>query len=87
MRPPVDVSRRQALLASDATVSSAVASDVTHSVPAAPVPLYRRVLGEEFDRLAPVLRRFHAEPTGGAAQGTFAVEHGRGFVASEVATV
>lgn len=40
--------------------------------------LYRRALGESFDRLPPVLRTFHDEPFGGRAQGTLCITRGQG---------
>lgn len=40
-------------------------------------PLYRRILGDRFDELPPVLRRFHDSPDGGQAFGELEVT-GRG---------
>jgi hypothetical protein len=42
--------------------------------------LYQRVLGDDFARLPPILRAFHAESAGGAACGTLNVVRGRGWV-------
>jgi hypothetical protein len=41
-------------------------------------PLYRRVVGEGFDRLHPVLRRFHESPQGGRGAGVFRVQRAPG---------
>ena len=43
-----------------------------------PLPLYRRVMGEEFDRLPPVLRQFHGSLTDRRASGTVRVSRGGG---------
>lgn len=43
-----------------------------------PASLYQRILGEEFALLPDPLRRFHGSPEGGALEGTFRVERGRG---------
>lgn len=40
--------------------------------------LYQRVLGDEFQRLPEVLRRFHGSPYGGSLEGRFRVERGAG---------
>ena len=48
-------------------------------------PLYRRVLGRQFDALEPVLRRFHDSPHGGTAVGQVAVEHGKSRLARTLA--
>jgi uncharacterized protein DUF4166 len=40
--------------------------------------LYRRLLGEAFDTLPPVLRGFHDREKGGSATGVFSVFHGKG---------
>jgi hypothetical protein len=40
--------------------------------------LYRRLLGEAFDSLPPVLRGFHDREKGGSATGIFSVVHGKG---------
>jgi hypothetical protein len=42
------------------------------------LPLYRRILGERFEALPEVLRRFHGSPSGGRARGTFQVERAAG---------
>jgi hypothetical protein len=52
-----------------------------------PVPLYRRILGERFDALPEVLRRFHSAPGGGRVRGTLRVERGAGWLRSAVATL
>jgi len=49
--------------------------------------LYRRVLGERFEALPDVLRRFHGSPTGGRARGTFQVERAAGRLHSAVASL
>jgi hypothetical protein len=49
--------------------------------------LYRRILGERFDALPEVLRRFHDAPGGGQARGTFQVERGAGRVRSGMASL
>ncbi len=47
--------------------------------------LYRRILGEAFDTLPPVLRRFHDQECGGSASGTFCVIHGKGWLCRRLA--
>src|SRR5262249_42896075 len=42
------------------------------------LPLYQRVLGDDFERLPPVLRRFHGGTEGGRARGVFRVTRGAG---------
>src|SRR5437763_15764811 len=42
--------------------------------------LYRRLLGDAFDTLPPVLRRFHDQEAGGAACLIFRVSHGKGWL-------
>jgi hypothetical protein len=49
--------------------------------------LYRRILGERFDALPEVLRRFHDAPGGGQARGTFRVERGAGRVRNALASL
>ncbi len=49
--------------------------------------LYRRILGERFDALPDVLRRFHGSPAGGRARGTFQVERATGKLQSAVASL
>jgi hypothetical protein len=49
--------------------------------------LYRRVLGERFDSLPEVLRRFHDTPGGGRAHGTLEVERAGGWLRNAVATL
>jgi Domain of unknown function (DUF4166) len=49
------------------------------------VSLYRRILGEAFDALPPVLRRFHDQESGGSASGAFCVIHGKGWLARRLA--
>lgn len=49
--------------------------------------LYRRVLGEQFDALPEVLRRFHTIPGGGAAGGTLRVQRGRGWLRNALASL
>jgi hypothetical protein len=44
------------------------------------LPLYQRVLGEDFERLPPVLRCFHASTAGGRAAGRFRVTRGPGWL-------
>lgn len=48
--------------------------------------LYRRILGERFDSLPEVLRRFHDTPRGGRARGMLQVERSGGWRASAVAS-
>jgi uncharacterized protein DUF4166 len=40
--------------------------------------LYRRILGDAFDTLPPVLRGFHDREKGGSASGVLSVVHGQG---------
>jgi hypothetical protein len=47
--------------------------------------LYRRVLGEAFDRLPPVLHRFHGLPDGGSLQGVLRVTRGSGRIRGNIA--
>lgn len=49
--------------------------------------LYRRILGERFDALPDVLRRFHDSPTGGRVRGTFRVRRGAGRLKRAVASL
>jgi hypothetical protein len=42
--------------------------------------LYRRVLGERFKTLPSVLQRFHSQPRGGCAIGTFEVVRAKGML-------
>ena len=42
--------------------------------------LYQRILGERFDALDPVLRRFHSSETRAAGRGLFRVVHHPGWV-------
>lgn len=44
------------------------------------ISLYRRVLGEAFDTLPPVLQRFHDMANGGSASGVLRVTRGRGWL-------
>src|SRR5215831_8185666 len=57
------------------------------TTPVSPLPLYRRLLGDAFDRLPPVWRRFHDSPTGGTGSGTFRVTRGKGFFANLLAAL
>jgi len=45
-----------------------------------PMSLYRRVMGEEFDRLPPILRQFHGSLTGGSVSGSVRVFRGGGVI-------
>lgn len=45
-----------------------------------PLPLYRRVMGDEFDRLPPVLRQFHGSLVGASASGAVRVSRGGGII-------
>ena len=54
---------------------------------AQPNPLYRRVMGAEFDRLAPALRRLHGVLRDHGAQGRGVVERGRHPLTRLIATV
>jgi hypothetical protein len=49
--------------------------------------LYRRVLGPDFDLLAPPLKQFHNQRAGGRASGLLAVERGRNWLARLIATL
>ena len=49
--------------------------------------LYRRILGDRFDALPAVLRRFHDAEGGGRARGTFRVERGPGRLRNAVASI
>ena len=49
--------------------------------------LYRRILGTRFEALPEVLRRFHEQPGGGRARGTFRVERNRGRLRDRLATL
>src|SRR4051794_344293 len=51
------------------------------------LPLYRRILGERFEALPEVLRRFHDAPGGGRARGSFRIERGRGWLRNGLATL
>jgi hypothetical protein len=42
--------------------------------------LYQRVLGKDFDRLPPILQRFHSRPQGGKASGFVTVRRGGGWL-------
>jgi hypothetical protein len=53
----------------------------------APAPLYRRILGERFDALPAVLRRFHDASEGGRARGTFRVERTAGRLRNGLASL
>lgn len=48
--------------------------------------LYRRILGERFDSLPEVLRRFHDTKRGGRAHGTLQVERTGGWLSNTVAS-
>ncbi len=50
-------------------------------------PLYRRILGERFDALPAVLRRFHDTEGGGRARGVFQVERSPGRLQSAIASI
>jgi hypothetical protein len=50
-------------------------------------PLFRRILGDRFDDLPEVLKRFHGSTTGGQARGTFLVERGNGWLRNAVASL
>ena len=43
--------------------------------------LYRRILGDQFDKLPVVLRNFHDLPEGGRGAGRFQIERGAGLLA------
>jgi hypothetical protein len=43
-------------------------------------PLYQRLLGEDFERLPPVMRAFHTSARGGSADAIMRVERGRGLL-------
>ncbi len=47
--------------------------------------LYRRILGDAFDTLPPVLRGFHDREKGGWASGLFFVVHGEGWLCGALA--
>jgi Domain of unknown function (DUF4166) len=49
--------------------------------------LYRRVLGERFDALPEVLRRFHGLPDGGRAHGRLRVERAKGRLRNGLANL
>jgi hypothetical protein len=49
--------------------------------------LYRRLLGDAFDTLPPVLRRFHAQEAGGSARLVFEVSHGNGGLSRAAAKI
>jgi hypothetical protein len=51
----------------------------------ATLPLYRRLLGERFEALPEVLRRFHDRPEGGRAHGRLTIERGPGPLRSFLA--
>ncbi|WP_422931897.1 DUF4166 domain-containing protein [Singulisphaera sp. PoT] len=53
----------------------------------APPSLYRRILGDRFDALPEVLRRFHDSPRGGRARGTLRVERAAGVCQNALASV
>ncbi len=48
--------------------------------------LYRRILGERFDSLPDVLRRFHDTPGGGRAHGSLRVERAGGWLSNTLAS-
>jgi hypothetical protein len=50
-------------------------------------PLYRRILGPQFEALPEVLRTFHDAAEGGKARGTLQVERGRGFLRNALASI
>jgi hypothetical protein len=52
-----------------------------------PETLYRRVLGDQFDKLPPVLKRFHGSPEGGRAHGNFRVTRGPGWLRNALANL
>ena len=45
------------------------------------VSLYRRILGDQFDKLPEALRGFHDLPKGGRGTGRFQIERGAGLIA------
>jgi len=49
--------------------------------------LYQRILGDRFEALAPVLRRFHSQPNGGVAQGKLQVIRAPGRLKAILAAV
>jgi Domain of unknown function (DUF4166) len=49
--------------------------------------LYRRILGDKFDALPEVLKRFHSASGTSDARGTFRVKRGSGYLRNLVATV
>jgi hypothetical protein len=53
----------------------------------AALSLYRRILGTRFAALPEVLRKFHDEPGGGRARGTFRIERGAGRIGNAVASL
>jgi hypothetical protein len=62
---------------------------ITHSMVeiAQPAPLYRRVMGTEFDRLAPALRRMHSISRDEGAHGRGTVTRGRHPLAKLIAAM
>lgn len=52
-----------------------------------PLCLYRRTLGEAFDSLPPVLKRFHEQPCGASAQGSLRITRGPGRLRQALATL
>jgi hypothetical protein len=53
----------------------------------ASMSLYRRILGARFEALPEVLRKFHDEPAGGRAHGTYRIERGAGRKRNAVASI
>jgi hypothetical protein len=49
--------------------------------------LFRKLLGDTFDKLPPVLRRFHDDETGGTACLEFQVSHGKGRLSRGLAKI
>ena|SRR5579871_2373384 len=49
--------------------------------------LHRRILEDAYDRLPPVLRRFHDAPCGGSAQGAFRITRGHGWLRHALASM
>src|SRR5579862_8966370 len=49
--------------------------------------LYRRTLGKAFDRLPPVLQRFHDQPGAAVAQGSLRITRGQGWLRQAFASL
>jgi len=52
-----------------------------------PQSLYRQTLGDAFEGLPPVLKRFHEQPSEAMACGTFQVIRGKGWIRGVLATL